>query len=82
MSTIDDGGPVYPIGSGDERDGKGMSVRAWLAGQAMATYSLDGYIDEGRAMECQNGGEVVWAGAARDCIAFADAVIAELKKGT
>lgn len=30
---INDGGPAFPIGSGDMRDPVGMSLRDWFAGQ-------------------------------------------------
>ena len=31
---IRNGGPAFPIGSGDERDGIGMSMRDWFATHA------------------------------------------------
>lgn len=63
-----DGGPAFPIGSG-QVPSPGMSLRAWLAGLAMqAIITLDG------AADCTPK-EV-----AHDAIMQADALIAELEK--
>jgi hypothetical protein len=35
MSTIDDGGPAFPVGSGGWRDPTGMSLRDYFAAKAM-----------------------------------------------
>ena len=35
MSTIDNGGPAFPVGSGDMRDPVGMSLRDYFAAAAM-----------------------------------------------
>lgn len=35
MSTIDNGGPAFPIGSGDMRDPFGMTLRDYFAAKAM-----------------------------------------------
>ena len=35
MSTIDNGGPAFPVGSGDMRDPVGMSLRDYFAAKAM-----------------------------------------------
>ena len=35
MSTIDNGGPAFPVGSGDMRDPGGMSLRDYFAAKAM-----------------------------------------------
>lgn len=35
MSTIDNGGPAFPVGSGDMRDPAGMSLRDYFAAKAM-----------------------------------------------
>lgn len=35
MSTIDNGGPAFPVGSGDMRDPIGMSLRDYFAAAAM-----------------------------------------------
>ena len=39
MSTIDDGGPAFPVPSGWVS--KGMSLRDWFAGQALAGLLAD-----------------------------------------
>lgn len=40
MSTIDDGGPAFPVPTPGATDGRthdgGMTLRDWLAGQALA----------------------------------------------
>lgn len=33
-----DGGPAFPLGSGDERDPVGMSLRDYFAAKAMAAF--------------------------------------------
>ena len=35
MSTIDNGGPAFPVGSGDMRDPVGMTLRDYFASKAM-----------------------------------------------
>ena len=35
MSTIDNGGPAFPVGSGDMRDPVGMTLRDYFAAKAM-----------------------------------------------
>ena len=35
MSTINNGGPAFPVGSGDMRDPVGMSLRDYFAAKAM-----------------------------------------------
>ena len=35
MSTIEDGGPAFPVGSGDMRDPAGMTLRDYFAAKAM-----------------------------------------------
>ena len=35
MSDRQDGGPAFPVGSGDMRDPCGMTLRDWFAGQAL-----------------------------------------------
>ena len=37
---IKDGGPAFPIGSGDVRDPMGMSLRDYFAGQALANMNI------------------------------------------
>jgi hypothetical protein len=75
---IDDGGPAFPVppdsGFIDGHEGwrsipsrGGMSLRAWFAGQALAGLLAD-----------KNTGR--FADVASDAIAFADEVIAKLKR--
>lgn len=83
MSTPNDGGPAFPIvetfgsngvkgrmenGYGGVRSIGGMSLRMWLAGQA-----LNGFISAG--YDCGNPESV-----AKDCFDFADAIIKEASK--
>lgn len=35
MNTIDNGGPAFPVGSGDMRDPVGMTLRDYFAAKAM-----------------------------------------------
>ena len=35
MNTIDNGGPAFPVGSGDMRDPTGMSLRDYFAAKAL-----------------------------------------------
>ena len=35
MTTIDNGGPAFPVGSGDMRDPVGMTLRDYFAAKAM-----------------------------------------------
>ena len=74
-APVDDGGPAFPRPSGPGQENvdttaqHGMSLRAWLAGQALTgmlanpAYSSSDY------------------GYARDAVMYADAVIRELKGG-
>lgn len=72
-ALINDGGPAFPIppvGTGDPRDGMscgcaGMSLRAYLAGQAIAGLALQTSNDNATAD---------WA------VNLADAIIARLEK--
>jgi hypothetical protein len=70
MSTqIDDGGPAFPIPYGQvmSEDGKGMTLRDWFAGQALAGLLA-------------NGGAVSWEDDATNAYTVADAMI-EARKG-
>jgi hypothetical protein len=40
MQDIKDGGPAFPIGSGDMRDPTGMTLRDYFAAKAMHGYVL------------------------------------------
>ena len=78
---IDDGGSAFPVHAnhvvfGDKvvaAHEPGMSLRAWLAGQA-----LQGYL-AGRNYN-NVPGSYTPEKVARDCCAYADAVIAELNR--
>ena len=90
MSKLYNGGPAFPAGriciDGVEQDANGMSLRAWLAGQALAgilaTYanpdsggacwSLETLKDELPTKERKM--------VAANCVAYADAMLAELEK--
>jgi hypothetical protein len=41
MSTINDGGPAFPVGSPTHRGYEGMTLRDWFAGQALAGLIAD-----------------------------------------
>lgn len=64
---IDDGGPAGPTSFDSVRDG--MSLRAHFAGQAMQGLLTDGWSNN-HAVD-----------VAKQSVALADALIAELKKG-
>ena len=38
MSKINDGGPAFPVGSGDMRDPVGMTLRDYFAAKAMQAF--------------------------------------------
>lgn len=79
-NKIDDGGPAFPTGETLDANGdifdymvRGMSLRAWLAGQAMAGYRANPHdnligADQEKVAE--------WS------VADADAIIAALKQTT
>lgn len=41
MSEKNNGGPAFPIGSGDMRDPCGMTLRDWFAGMVLAGINVD-----------------------------------------
>ena len=43
MSTKNDGGPAFPIGSTPEEWGNGMTLRDYFAAKAMQNYICDDY---------------------------------------
>ena len=45
MSTIDNGGPAFPVGSGDMRDPVGMTLRDYFAAKAMQGLIAGGSTD-------------------------------------
>lgn len=82
MSKPNDGGPAFPIPMtawddqlSDNRVvpwSEGMSLRAWLAGQALAGYAA--WSPTGVTAESEP------RAAAKFCVQHADAVIAELER--
>ena len=67
---IKDGGPAFPIPYGQvmSDEGRGMTLRDWFAGQALAGYLA-------------NGGAAFWDRDAQNAYAAADAMIAARKGG-
>ena len=48
MSTINDGGPAFPVGSGDMRDPVGMTLRDYFAAKAMqGLFAVGGGVTRG-----------------------------------
>ena len=77
-----DGGPAHPFHhlyqSGDARESYGMSLRQWYAGQALA---LSGDYFHHNVEQLTPTTTVPWNkrdGIARECVAIADAILAEL----
>lgn len=72
---IDDGGPAFPLRVEFPTTGPhhelGMSLRDWFAGKALA--GICAHTDTGNAPPCE--------GEARVAYAFADAMLAERKRG-
>lgn len=54
--------------------------RMELAGEALKGHDIDAYIDHGRNAYPDGGVKVNWAGMAQDCLAIADALLAEEEK--
>ncbi len=72
MTYEEAGGAAFP-----SEDMRGMTLRAWFAGQALAGILADP--DEGPDPGQKR---VVWAeGIAKACFILADAMLAEAKKG-
>ena len=83
MIKIDDGGPAFPRTDVDEKGRMafhpGMSIRAWLAGQALAGIHA-AYESEDWPHECVDQG--AWYRNAAECaVRSADALIAKLAEG-
>lgn len=85
MSKINDGGPAFPNMGGALRGGdgteSGMSIRAYLAGQAVAGLNLEEWIDRVLKDESMNS-EKAYGVIATYAVGVADALIAELNKET
>lgn len=71
LPTVDGADPEHTIDLSDiDKYACNMTLRAWLAGQALA----------GAMANPQYGGQTTWANIGEDCIDAADAVIAALKE--
>ncbi len=82
MAEIDDGGPAFPMADGESElstgwYNSGMSLRAWLAGQALGGIVRDYQGHEMREARHLTDFEII----GRDAVSLADATIAALKKG-
>ena len=85
----DDGGPAFPghayVSAGSSGEVRpvvwqGMSLRAWLTGQALVGLLANPeHPQEALRESGRNGGSVCDA-TARYCVAYADAMISELAK--
>lgn len=71
MSEKDNGGPAFPVGSGQWKDFPGMTLRDWFAGQALAGW-LAYFAGTSSPMKPEN--------MALESYQFADAMIAERDK--
>ena len=77
MDKINDGGPAFPVGSGDMRDPVGMTLRDYFAAKAMQGMLADSQTRE----SCPESQEEKWMRSfARVCYDFADAMIAAREK--
>lgn len=74
--SVNDGGPVYPLNAGQN---SGLSLRAWLAGQALqGILSCQDFCNEVyRTVETKEQGRRKMA---MEACQFADALIVELEK--
>ena len=74
MDKINDGGPAFPVGSGDMRDPVGMTLRDYFASRAMQAW-LSGH-------GAHYGHENFWAldAIAQSSYEMADAMIAAREK--
>lgn len=78
MSTIDNGGPAFPVGSGDMRDPTGMSLRDYFAATAMQ----GDWATQGVAcgMFVPDSDDELFARSARMYYRMADAMLAARKE--
>lgn len=72
MSKTDDGGPAFPVGSGDMRDPIGMSLRDYFAAAALPFVAT--LVSKVSTPECFE------AEVARGSYYLADAMLAEKKR--
>lgn len=80
MPLIYDGGEAFPLNILDQGDSgnllsvevsRGMTLRDWFAGQAIARLTYHSV----------EPSPAVYSHVARECVRFADALLAELRKG-
>ncbi len=78
MSTIDNGGPAFPVGSGDMRDPVGMTLRDYFAAKAMQ----GDWAAQGAAcgMFVPDSDDDLFARSARMYYRMADAMLAARKE--
>lgn len=72
--AINDGGPAFPHGDETHGGRDGMSVRMWLAGQAMSGMLAN-------ALRTRNGRAMTAVEYVEDALLCADALIAESRHG-
>jgi len=79
MTTINDGGPAFPFASDTIGHCSGMSLRDWLAGQALI---FAGVVASGGVHKPYGSIESLHKEMAEDCYSIADAMLAarEAKK--
>ena len=78
MSTIETGGPAFPVGSGDMRDPVGMTLRDYFAAKAMQ----GDWAAQGAAcgMFVPDSDDDLFARSARMYFRMADAMLAARKE--
>lgn len=80
MNKLNDGGPAFPFpsddGPGQFPPARGMSLRDWFAGQALAGILAGGFADTIPHDDVNGGGD-----AAFFAYQYADAMLAERAKG-
>ena len=78
MSTTGDGGPAFPVQN--ESNQRGMSLRAYFAGQALIAWGAGRNNAMLQFADCRNGNSDP-AVVAHSCVAYADAMIAAMGGG-
>jgi len=88
MKTIKDGGTAFPVSdtvypSGAIQHGSnGMSLRAWLAGQALNGIASNQSQLDGQQERAIRFGVTIETMTAKTAVKMADALLAELEVGT
>ena len=84
MTKIDDGGPAFPVVDLSKTRYSGMSLRAWFAGEAMKGFAHGLHIPSCDERLHTIPGSMSLAeyraAAATEAVAWADAMLAELRK--